>query len=269
MRQWQTAWAGMRLLLAAVALGFAAAQASARELSEGVADLVAGLMPAEVNISVVRLEPVENPLPGQSPVRRVRTVGSGFCVDRSGFIVTNLHVVDGAREITVTLQAKTLLPARLFAQAKRGDIALLKVEPGRPMPTLRFGNSDEVRVGDTVLAVGNPLGFGGSVSAKIVSALIATGETPFDNFIQSDAAINHGNSGGPLFNMKGEVIGVNTAIYSPEQNGGSIGLGFSGQRCEIRHRSLTPASARSSRLAGCAGAGSDAGARGCGEFGQV
>jgi serine protease Do len=215
-------------LVAVAMLVLTASHAQAREISQGVSDLVAKLLPGVVNVSVIRLETVDNPMPGQSPTRRVRTVGSGFFVDPSGFIVTNFHVVDGAREITVTLQDQTLLPAQLFAQAKRGDIALLKVETDHPMPTLHFGDSDDVRVGDPVLAVGNPLGFGGSVSAGIVSALNRDlGETPFDNFIQSDAAINHGNSGGPLFNLNGDVIGVNTAIYSPEQDGGSVGLGFS------------------------------------------
>lgn len=215
-------------LAAAIAILFiAGSQAQARELTEGVADLVASLLPAVVNVSVVRLEPVRNPQPGQNPVQRVRTVGSGFFVDPSGLVATNYHVVEGAQEITVTLQDKTLLPARVFAQAKAGDVALLQVQAGHPVPTLRFGNSDEIRVGDPVLAVGNAMGFGGSVSAGIVSALNRDlGETPFDHFIQTDAAINHGNSGGPLFDIKGEVIGVNTMIVAPQQDGGSVGLGF-------------------------------------------
>lgn len=223
-------------LVAAAILALTVSQAQARELTQGVADLVAKLLPAVVNVSVIRLQAVDNPLPGQSPTQRVRTVGSGFFIDPSGFIVTNFHVVDGAREITVTLEDQTLLPAQLFAQAKRGDIALLKVETDHPMPTLHFvDDSDDVRVGDPVLAVGNPLGFGGSVSVGIVSALNRDlGETPFDDFIQSDAAINHGNSGGPLFNLNGDVIGVNTAIYSPQQDGGSIGLGFSIPSNDVR-----------------------------------
>jgi serine protease Do len=148
-------------------------------------------------------------------------------VDPSGLVATNYHVVEDAQEITVTLQDKTLLRAHIFAQAKVGDLALLQVQVGHPVPTLRFGDSDEIRVGDPVLAVGNPLGFGGSVSAGIVSALNRElGVTPFDHFIQTDAAINHGNSGGPLFDMKGEVIGVNTMIVAPQRDGGSVGLGF-------------------------------------------
>jgi serine protease Do len=161
-----------------------------------------------------------------APERRMQSLGSGFIIDPSGIIVTNNHVIDGADEITVTLQDNTSLKATLIGRDDRVDIALLKVKSDKPLPALAFGDSDASRVGDWVLAIGNPFGLGGSVTAGIVSARgrdIRQG--PYDDFIQTDAAINKGNSGGPLFNMDGQVIGINTAIYSP--SGGSIGIGFS------------------------------------------
>ena len=156
-----------------------------------------------------------------------RFLGSGFIIDPSGIIVTNRHVIEGATDILVTLQDNTLLRATLIAQADQLDVALIKVTPESPLSTVRFGDSDTVRVADRVLAIGNPLGLGGSVTRGIVSALNRDiRDTPFDDYIQTDAAINHGNSGGPLFNERGDVIGMNTAIFSPEATSGSIGLGF-------------------------------------------
>ncbi|EHL96179.1 putative serine protease MucD [Acetobacteraceae bacterium AT-5844] len=163
--------------------------------------------------------------PGQPP-RRAQSQGSGFIIDASGIIVTNNHVVDGADEINVVLHDNTILKAELVGVDQRTDLAVLRVKPERPLPVVPFGDSDKAEVGDWVLAIGNPLGFGGSVTSGIVSARgrnINAG--PYDDFIQTDAAINRGNSGGPLFNMAGEVIGINTAIVSP--SGGSIGIGFS------------------------------------------
>ena len=157
---------------------------------------------------------------------RAVSLGSGFIIDPAGYIVTNNHVIDGADEISVTLADNTTLKAKLVGKDERVDLALLKVESDKPLPSVNFGDSDTGRVGDWVLAIGNPFGLGGSVTAGIVSARgrdIRQG--PYDDFIQTDAAINRGNSGGPLFNMKGEVIGINTAIYSP--SGGSVGIGFS------------------------------------------
>ncbi len=154
------------------------------------------------------------------------SLGSGFVIDPAGYIVTNNHVIDGADEISVTLQDNTTLKATLVGKDERVDLALLKVESEKPLKFVPFGDSDSERVGDWVLAIGNPFGLGGSVTAGIVSARgrdIRQG--PYDDFIQTDAAINRGNSGGPLFNMAGEVIGINTAIYSP--SGGSVGIGFS------------------------------------------
>jgi serine protease Do len=161
-----------------------------------------------------------------APDRRMQSLGSGFIIDPSGIIVTNNHVIDGADEITVTLQDNTSLKATVIGRDDRVDIAVLQVKADKPLPAVAFGDSDASRVGDWVLAIGNPFGLGGSVTAGIVSARgrdIRQG--PYDDFIQTDAAINKGNSGGPLFNMDGQVIGINTAIYSP--SGGSIGIGFS------------------------------------------
>ena len=161
-----------------------------------------------------------------APERRMQSLGSGFIIDPSGLVVTNNHVIDGADEITVTLQDNTSLKAKVIGRDETGDIALLQVKPDKPLPAVQFGDCDAERVGDWVLAIGNPFGLGGTVTAGIVSARgrdIHQG--PYDDFIQTDAAINRGNSGGPLFNMDGQVIGINTAIYSP--SGGSIGIGFS------------------------------------------
>ena len=166
-----------------------------------------------------------NNQPDPAPHGRGQALGSGFIIDPAGFIVTNNHVIEGADEITVTLHDGTSLKAKLVGRDERMDVALLKVESDTPLPAVPFADSDGSRVGDWVLAIGNPFGLGGSVTAGIVSARgrdIRQG--PYDDFIQTDAAINRGNSGGPLFNMDGEVIGINTAIYSP--SGGSIGIGF-------------------------------------------
>ena len=155
----------------------------------------------------------------------MQSLGSGFIVDPSGLIVTNNHVIEGADEVTVTLQDNTSLKATVVGRDERVDVALLKVSTDKMLPSVQFGDSDKERVGEWVLAIGNPFGLGGSVTAGIVSARgrdIRQG--PYDDFIQTDAAINRGNSGGPLFNMEGQVIGINTAIYSP--SGGSIGIGF-------------------------------------------
>ncbi|MEA2737768.1 MAG: serine protease Do, partial [Acetobacteraceae bacterium] len=162
----------------------------------------------------------------QPPARRAQSLGSGFIIDASGYVVTNNHVIEGADEVSVTLQDNTILKATIVGRDESGDIALLKVKSDKPLPTVDFGDSSQSRVGDWVLAIGNPFGLGGTVTAGIVSARgrdIHQGQ--YDDFIQTDAAINRGNSGGPLFNMDGQVIGINTAIFSP--SGGSIGIGFS------------------------------------------
>jgi len=157
--------------------------------------------------------------------RRSSALGSGFVISEDGFIVTNNHVIEGADEITVEFRSGDLLDAEVIGTDPNTDIALLKVTSDAPLPFVPFGDSDVVRVGDWVMAMGNPLGQGFSVSVGIVSARERALSGTYDDFIQTDAAINRGNSGGPLFNLDGEVIGVNTAILSP--NGGSIGIGFS------------------------------------------
>ena len=212
------------------------------------ADLAERLSPAVVNISTTsRLPDARRPqgprlpenspfrelfpelfdnLPGQrGPVRPRNSLGSGFVISADGYIVTNNHVIEGADEIKANFADGTSLEAKLVGTDPKTDIALLKVEPEGELPHVAFGDSNASRVGDWVMAIGNPFGLGGSVSAGIISARnrdINAG--PYDDFIQTDAAINRGNSGGPLFDMAGDVIGVNTAIISP--SGGSIGIGF-------------------------------------------
>ena len=162
---------------------------------------------------------------GSPRSRRSSALGSGFVISEDGYVVTNNHVIEGADEILIEFFSGEELPAKVIGTDPKTDIALLKVETDQPLPFVPFGNSDESRVGDWVIAMGNPLGQGFSVSAGIVSARNRALSGTYDDYIQTDAAINRGNSGGPLFNMDGEVIGVNTAILSP--NGGSIGIGFS------------------------------------------
>lgn len=163
--------------------------------------------------------------PGPGGPQRSEALGSGFVISEDGYIVTNNHVIEGADEIEVEFFSGERMKAKLIGKDPKTDIALLKVESDKPLPFVSFGNSDLMRVGDWVMAMGNPLGQGFSVSAGIVSARGRELSGSYDDFIQTDAAINRGNSGGPLFNMDGQVIGVNTAILSP--NGGSIGIGFS------------------------------------------
>src|SRR5262245_708598 len=161
----------------------------------------------------------------QRPAQKAQAVGTGFIIDEKGWIVTNYHVAGKADSITVTLTDGRKLPAKLMGGDEKTDLALLKVESDKPLPYVEFADATKVRVGQPVMAVGNPFGLGGTVTTGIVSARgrdIHSG--PFDDYIQTDAAINRGNSGGPLFNMDGKVIGINTAIFSP--TGGNIGLGF-------------------------------------------
>jgi serine protease Do len=158
--------------------------------------------------------------------RRVNSLGSGFIIDASGIVVTNNHVISEADEVTVILNDGSRLKAEIIGKDQKTDIALLRVKPDKPLKAVKFGDSEKLRLGEWVIAIGNPFSLGGSVTAGIVSARnrdINSG--PYDNYIQTDAAINRGNSGGPLFNLDGEVVGINTAIISP--SGGSIGIGFS------------------------------------------
>lgn len=239
------AWTGA--FLTVLFIGLAAPGAHGRGAPDGFADLAERLLPSVVNIQTTqqvaggnRVVPDDVPLPpgfeeffrrfgepnGEAPPRRATSLGSGFIISTDGFVVTNNHVIDGADEISVILQDDTELSAEIIGTDEKTDLALLKVESDTPLPAVPWGDSARARVGDWVLAIGNPLGFGGTVTAGIISARgrdIRSG--PYDNYIQTDAPINRGNSGGPLFNMDGDVIGINTAIFS--QTGGSIGIGFS------------------------------------------
>ena len=222
--------------------------AFSRTAYESFADLVDEISPAVVNITtskeiessgsllpeipkgspledLFRNLPNQNGLNGSPKRRRTSALGSGFIISETGLVVTNNHVIEQADEILIELFSGEELKATLVGTDPKTDIALLKVEYDKPLSFVKFGNSDLARVGDWVMAVGNPLGQGFSVSAGIISARNRSLRGSYDDFIQTDAAINRGNSGGPLFNMEGEVLGVNTAIISP--NGGSIGIGFS------------------------------------------
>lgn len=162
---------------------------------------------------------------GGGAPRRATSLGSGFIIDGSGMIVTNNHVIEDADEITVILHDNTELKAELIGRDTKTDIALLRVKPAKPLPAVTWGDSDGMRVGDWVLAIGNPFGLGGTVTQGIISARARDiNAGPYDDFIQTDASINRGNSGGPMFNLDGQVIGINTAIFSP--SGGSVGIGF-------------------------------------------
>ena len=242
------AQAFLALLVSVVLLLTTVPGAIARGAPDSFADLSQQVSPAVVNITTSTLiAESTNPHPmvpegspfekffqdflnqnqGDQPrTRRSQALGSGFVISEDGYIVTNNHVIDGADEIQVEFfDGIGILPATVVGTDPKTDIALLKVESDKPLPFVNFGDSDVMRVGDWVLAVGNPLGQGFSVSAGIISARGRELSGTYDDFIQTDAAINRGNSGGPLFNMDGQVIGVNTAILSP--SGGSIGIGFS------------------------------------------
>jgi serine protease Do len=238
----------MLALVTGVSLALAAPiMSEAQGAPESFAGLAEQISPSVVNIttsSVVAAPASDNPMvPEGSPFedffrefqdrngngpqgpRRSEALGSGFVISADGFIVTNNHVIEGADEIEIEFFSGDRLKAELVGTDPKTDIALLKVTSEEPLPYVQFGNSDLMRVGDWVMAMGNPLGQGFSVSAGIVSARGRELQGTYDDYIQTDAAINRGNSGGPLFNMDGQVIGVNTAILSP--NGGSIGIGFS------------------------------------------
>ncbi|GHE05289.1 serine protease [Allgaiera indica] len=238
--QWVTA------LVLGLALLFAQAlSAQARGTPEGFADLVAKVSPAVVDITTstmvaasadnAPIVPKGSPFEdffnnfmdqnGKQRPRRSQALGSGFVISEDGYIVTNNHVIEGADDIRVEFKDGDHYEAKVIGTDPKTDIALLKIKADKPLPFVSFGNSDDVRVGDWVLAVGNPLGQGFSVSAGIISARNRALSGTYDDYFQTDAAINRGNSGGPLFDMGGKVIGVNTAILSP--NGGSIGIGFS------------------------------------------
>ena len=236
------------VMLLAIALIISAQPAAAKSPPDSFADLAEKLLPSVVNISSTQLvnrgqergPDIPQAPPGspfgdkfrdffdrnqQGAPRRATSLGSGFIIDPSGLVVTNNHVIDGADEITVTLSDDTQLEEELLRRDPQTDLALLKVDTERDLPFVPWGDSTGARVGDWVVAIGNPFGLGGTVTAGIISARqrdIRQG--PYDSFLQTDASINRGNSGGPMFNINGEVIGVNTAIFSP--TGGSVGVGF-------------------------------------------
>lgn len=242
-----------RALLVAAAAGgiLAAGPASAQQGPPSVAPIAETLIDAVVNVSTTQIAkgPEGVPLPkvpkgspfedffedffnkkgGQVPPseRKVSSLGSGFVIDgEQGLVVTNNHVIDGADEIVINFHdGSKLVVDKVLGRDSKADLALLKVTPKKPLTAVAFGSSSGLRVGDWVMAIGNPFGLGGTVTVGIISAKqrdINAG--PYDDFLQTDAAINKGNSGGPLFNMEGQVVGVNTAIISP--TGGSIGIGF-------------------------------------------
>lgn len=243
----RTALRSSTLLALVLGLGLSLAptgDAQAFGAPETFADLAEQISPSVVNITTSAL--VAGPADGMPIVpegspfedffedfgnpeggapQRSEALGAGFVISEDGYIVTNNHVIEGADEIMIEFFSGEKLPAKLIGTDVKTDIALLKVEADKPLPFVAFGDSDLMRVGDWVMAMGNPLGQGFSVSAGIVSALGRQQQGSYDDFIQTDAAINQGNSGGPLFNMDGQVIGVNTSILSPD--GGSIGIGFS------------------------------------------
>ena len=187
------------------------------------ADLAEKLMPSVVNIS--SFSALENTDMSSDNTEASESLGSGFIIDKDGYIITNNHVVDKADSIQVTLFDNQRLEAKLIGKDPKTDLALIKIEAKAQLQPVTFGDSDKIRVGDWILAIGNPFGLGGSVTAGIVSAKSRDIESgPYDNFIQTDASINQGNSGGPMFNMSGEVIGISSAIFST--TGASQGIGF-------------------------------------------
>jgi len=243
---------GAALAAIAAAIMLLPAEPAAARGPENIADVAEQVIDAVVNISTsqkvdARISGIPD-LPPGSPMeeffeeffknrrgvlpddservpRRINSLGSGFIIDTAGLVVTNNHVISDADEINVILNDGTKLKAELIGKDSKSDLALLRVHPDKPLKAVKFGDSDKLRLGEWVIAIGNPFSLGGTVTAGIVSARnrdINSG--PYDNYIQTDAAINKGNSGGPLFNLDGQVVGVNTAIISP--SGGSIGIGF-------------------------------------------
>ena len=211
------------------------APAAPAQLLPDFTALVARVKPAVVSITVEMKpeaasdeQPMQTPFGGMMPQEHRQPIearGSGFIIDADGTVVTNNHVVKDARSVVVTLEDGTELPAKVIGRDPRTDLAVLRITAGKALPYIQLGDSSSVKVGEWVIAMGNPFGLGGSVTAGIVSALGRDiGSGPYDSFLQVDAPINRGNSGGPLFTQDGRVVGVNTAILSP--TGGSIGIGF-------------------------------------------
>ncbi len=231
------------LISSILILLFSVSITDAKNAPKTFADLAERLSPSVVNIStttVIKQKSREMPsFPPGSPFedffkqfdkpdnkkRRAQSLGSGFIIDETGYIITNNHVIDNAEKIMVILYDDTSFEATVVGKDPKTDVALLKIDPKKTkLKAVKFGDSNELRVGDWVMAIGNPFGFGGTVTAGIVSARGRNLSGSYDDYIQTDASINRGNSGGPLFDMKGNVVGINTAIFS--QSGGSVGIGF-------------------------------------------
>ena len=226
-----------------ILLSFANSYSYSKSIPNSFADLAERLMPSVVNISTTQtIKTTSNPFPFQFPPgspfedmfkefnrpteRQATALGSGFIIDKKGLIVTNNHVIKGAEDIVVSVNGSIEYKAKVIGKDPYMDLAVLQIESKDKFLPVKFGNSDEARVGDWVIAIGNPFGFGGTVTSGIISSRNRDiGLTRYDDFIQTDASINQGNSGGPLFNLNGEVIGINTAIIAPGASG-SIGIGF-------------------------------------------
>ena len=229
--------------LIVILLFFPISLSYSKNIPSSFADLAEKLMPSVVNISSTQtIKTTANPFPFQFPPgspfedmfkefnqpteRKATALGSGFIIDKKGLVVTNNHVIQGAEDIFVSLNDKTEYKAKIIGADPYMDLAVLEIESDEEFIPVSFGNSDKARIGDWVIAIGNPFGFGGSVTSGIISSRNRDiGLTRYDDFIQTDASINQGNSGGPLFNLDGEVIGINTAIIAPGSSG-SIGIGF-------------------------------------------
>ena len=226
-----------------ILLSFPTSYTYSKTVPSSFADLAEKLMPSVVNISSTQtVKTTSNPFPFQFPPgspfedmfkefyrpteRKATALGSGFIIDEKGIVVTNNHVIEGAEDIIVSVNGSTEYKAKVIGKDPYMDIAVLKIESEKKFIPVSFGDSDKARIGDWVIAIGNPYGFGGTVTSGIISSRNRDiGLTRYDDFIQTDASINIGNSGGPLFNLDGEVIGINTAIIAPGQSG-SIGIGF-------------------------------------------
>ena len=223
----------------------AASKAAALELQNAFIDVSDQVMPSVVNVSTTQKQasapgdsfqfPFDDQLPegfedffdrfGGMPDRDMESLGSGFIIDPDGYIITNAHVVENADIVTVTLEDEEQFEAEVVGSDENTDVALIKIDAGRKLPSLKFADSDTVKVGQWVVAIGNPFGLARTVTVGIISAKGRwIGQGNYDDFLQTDAAINPGNSGGPLVNLDGEVVGVNTAIFS--RSGGNMGIGF-------------------------------------------
>ena len=233
----------IKFSLILIILNFPVPYAHGKAPPDSFADLTEKLMPSVVNISSTQtIKTTANPFPFQFPPgspfedmfkefnqpteRKATALGSGFIIDKKGIVVTNNHVIEGAEDIFVSVNGSKEYKAKIIGADPYMDLAVLEIDSNEEFIPVNFGNSDKARIGDWVMAIGNPFGFGGTVTAGIISSRNRDiGLTRYDDFIQTDASINQGNSGGPLFNLDGEVIGINTAIIAPGQTG-SIGIGF-------------------------------------------